>query len=288
MRMATGFKNLCLIGWALIGSGCNFVLDLDPVRDGTGIQAGGFAGHIATSSTFGGAANSSGGVSAPGLSAGGVVVSSTTSSLVAGGSLSTGAGGVNLAGGAQPSAGQSAASGGDGGQSAASGGFAGSAGQNGAGGSSGHENGGSSATGGGAAPLGCGDPMPRSAFPLVLTSSASPRLPAGGSVTEGLYALTNVTIYGDYYSVPWGAIELRGGYVHRRYVNYTPEGEARAGDEQVGQYAIVGAAMALSVKSCQWGMDSQVLLKFTSTPTEIEIFETQSSTTWIQKYTLQP
>lgn len=136
-------------------------------------------------------------------------------------------------------------------------------------------------------PFSCGDPLPAVSFPTVLTSSATPPQPAGGNLTDGVYVLEQVVVYGTYSSVPGDVFELRGGYLHHQHTTYSSAGSALTGYEEVGSYASTGAAMAVDVSACGLGTGLS-LWKFTATGDRIQLFDTSSSTTWVQTFTRQP
>jgi len=86
------------------------------------------------------------------------------------------------------------------------------------------------------APLACGDVLPAVSFPTVLVASGTPPTPAGGAITEGMYALTNVTYYSSSYSsVPGDSFQLQNGAFHLRHTTYSTTGSAMTGYEELGR-----------------------------------------------------
>jgi hypothetical protein len=204
---------------------------------------------------------------------------------------SNGAGGRSAGSAGSPEGGESGDSGSDGNAGASGdGGEPGSSGDSGAGGAA--DSGGSAGDGGTGGmppepePFTCDDPLPAVTFPTVLTSTATPPQPAGGVITEGVYVLTQVVIYGTYSSVPGDVFELRDGYLHHQHTSYSSSGSALTGYEQIGTYATTGAAMAIDVVACGLG-SGPGLWKFTANGGQIQLFTSASSTTWVQTFELQ-
>jgi hypothetical protein len=133
----------------------------------------------------------------------------------------------------------------------------------------------------------CGDALPTLAFPPVFTGSGTAPLPAGGTILEGAYAQTRVTIYGNYSSVPADSIELRQGNIHARHTSYNSAGTALTGFELVGTYATTGAAMALDVSNCQVG-SGPTLWKFSAAGDQLLLFTNSATTTWVQTFQRLP
>ncbi len=141
---------------------------------------------------------------------------------------------------------------------------------------------------GGVPPFACGDPLPVSGFPTVLTAAGSPEAPSGGAITDGVYVLVRVTIYGAYSSVPWDGLELRNGYVHWQHTTYTPNGEAMTGWEEIGQYATVGAALAVDNRICGRDLATRRMWTYSATATRIQLYLRAEATTWVETFALQP
>lgn len=59
------------------------------------------------------------------------------------------------------------------------------------------------------------------------------------------------------------------------------------GYEEIGTYAVSGAAMALDITACGLGK-GQDLWKFSANQGEIRLFTNYSGTTWVQTFKLQP
>jgi hypothetical protein len=235
-------------------------------RDFKDTDAAGKGG--AAGATGGGTAGSKGG---SGGSAGSIA-----------GSAGSGAGALGGEGGMSGEASEAGASG-DAAHGAGAGGDSGAPGMSGEGGAGGE---------GGAAgsmepvPFSCGDELPPVTFPEVFTGTGTPPVPEGGAITEGLYLLKQVVIYGTYSSVPGDVFELRAGQLHHRHTTFSSSGSALTGYEQVGTYATTGAAMAIDVDACGVG-SGPALWRFTAAGNEIRLFATQSSTTWIQTFELE-
>lgn len=136
-------------------------------------------------------------------------------------------------------------------------------------------------------PFACGAPLPPVTFPVVITSTAVPPQPAGGELTDGVYVLEQVTIYGTYSSVPGDVFELRGGYLHHQHTTFSKAGSGLAGYEEVGSYATTGGAMAIDLAACNIGKGFS-LWKFTAMGDRVQLFTSESSTTWVQTFKRLP
>ena len=138
------------------------------------------------------------------------------------------------------------------------------------------------------APLACGDALPAVSFPTVYVASGTPPSPAGGAITEGVYALTKVTCYSSSYSsVSGDSFQLQNGAFHLRHVTYSTSGSALTGYEELGTYAASGAAMAIDVTLCGTSNTAQALWKYTASSTQIETFSGSASDTCIETFALQ-
>jgi hypothetical protein len=138
------------------------------------------------------------------------------------------------------------------------------------------------------APLACGDTLPEVTFPTVYVLSGTPSVPAGGTIAEGMYALTKVTCYSSNYgSVSGDSFQLQNGAFHRRHTTYSVSGSAMTGYEEIGTYAASGAAMALDVTKCGTSLGAQSLWKYTASATQIETFTGSAGDTCIQTFVLQ-
>jgi hypothetical protein len=137
-------------------------------------------------------------------------------------------------------------------------------------------------------PFQCEIDAPLATLPAFDDGVGSHPEPLGGTIRDGYYRLTQVTIYGDYSAVYGEGFILANGYIHRKFTSYfAMTGAALTGAEELGSYGTVGTSLAIDVTSCSFGTSSQAIWGYTATDTGLVLHKIDSQVARVETYARQ-